>query len=413
MLEKSLDGEDDGGADLALWPSATKILKELGVGSEEAADRKSVNVLDFWGRRTYPVRHVRICKVHKPAQDALSPPPTTSDFDQSNGGRTNTSAGPGDDQRTINSLLVAAPETVLTKVDMDAVVDGEGEPFRLVGRQAVMSSLVPLLKDGSVRRGVRVIRAEQSLPPVDPMAVAHIVNAMDSVAAPAMTSTNSPSEERITCRVLVGADGIHSVCRMEVSASATRLATLVGEKGAGTASRAAVTAVRATGTRDGGEVCFRGVLDLRDGSTVAAAGLRTLFEEDEKKRPSSMSVVYGDRIRFSWGFIDEARETGYWFVKQLTEKRSGSSTEEEAAQNERPGETWPEPLRTFSRMTGEECSYAHRIQDRPPLDRYLGYYARYSSCNLYALRTIAYANSDGSFRKVHSALRVFSILCNT
>ena len=108
------------------------------------------------------------------------------------------------------------------------------------------------------------------------------------------------------------------------------------------------------------------------GSIVAAmvgtrtdAELRPLFEENERANPGSMSVVYGDRIRFSWGFLDSARETGYWFVKQLTEKGENPH----GRGGEGPGERWPEPLRSFARLTDESCTYAHRIQDRPPLAR--------------------------------------------
>ena len=355
ILEKSLDGEDAPGADLALWPAATKILKELGVGSTESADGDEfVDLSDFWGRKTYPVHSVRICKV-----DNTETPSHES------------AAGSRDGASSTSAILTAAAaaETVLTKVDMDAVVDGEGEPFVLVRRQAVMSALLPLVDKDSVRRGVRLLRAEQSSPPGEPMATVHVAHVGSDDRSGG--GGGAGSAERTSCRVLVGADGIHSVCRLEVSAAAAVLSNFRQEDGGGAASEfssqehpAATTAVRATRARDGGEVCYRGVLDLRDGSAAAKAGLRAMFEKDEERRPNSMSVVYGDRIRYSWGFIDAARETGYWFVKQLTDKKEGSPQE-----TRRPGEGWPEPLKTFAEITGEECSYAHRIQDRPPLDR--------------------------------------------
>lgn len=358
ILEKSLVGEDVGGADLALWPAATKILKELGVGSTASAETDEfVDLSDFWGRKTYPVRCVRICKVENAKkapsslQGAAAAPTADVSTSQSGGGDASTRSGG-------SGLPVAAPEAVLTKVDMDAVVSGEGEPFRLVGRQAVMSALLPLVDKESVRWGVRVVRAEQSIPPGETMATAHI------------SRSGGKAAEQVKCRVLVGADGIHSVCRVAVSAAAAMLPALRDEAGnvhasssaGATAAGSAAQAVRAADARDGGEVCYRGVLDLRDGSPAAAAGLRAMFEEDEERRPSSMSVVYGDRIRFSWGFIDGTRETGYWFVKQLTGKKREDSSS--------LGQGWPEPLRTFVELTGEECSYAHRIQDRPPLERY-------------------------------------------
>ena len=373
ILEKSLDGEDVGGADLALWPAAAKILKELGVGSTEPADGDEfVDLSDFWDRRTYPVRSVRICKVDNTKSlsgDGLPRAATAA-------------VGGGDDARSTGArpIVLAAAETVLTKVNMDAVVDGQGEPFVLVQRQAVISALLPLVDRDSVRRGVRLLRAEQSLPPGEPTATAHIAQA-GSDDGRGGSGGGADSAERASCRVLVGADGIHSVCRLEVSAAAAALSSLRQEDGEGAASAsssreqpAAATTVRAARARDGGEVCYRGVLDLRDGSPAAKAGLRALFEEDEERRPNSMSVVYGDRIRYSWGFIDGARETGYWFVKQLTDNKRSHGDGEEGKEGgvqdaRRLGEGWPEPLKTFAEITGEECSYAHRIQDRPPLDR--------------------------------------------
>ncbi|CBJ28407.1 Flavoprotein Monooxygenase [Ectocarpus siliculosus] len=367
ILEKSPNGEDVGGADIALWPAATKVLKELGVGSaaDSAAgddgDDDFVDLADFWGRKTYPVRFVRICKVDK--------------------------NGVKKQQQKPSSPAAAAPETVLTTVDMDAVVTGEGEPFRLVSRKAVMSALLPLINRGRLRRGVRVVKAEQSTPPGETTATVHIVPAAAAAAGGGGVggsggSNNSSAAERVECRVLVGADGIHSMCRVEVSAAAARLSSWGYNDGSRPASEAPAgvpPSPRAKGVRDGGEVCYRGVLDLRDGApAAAAAGLRSVFEEDEEARPGSMSVVYGDRIRFSWGFIDGTGETGYWFVKQLTgtkHDRSGSGGEGDQKAGARGdarllAKRWPEPLRTLAEMTGEECSYVHRIQDRPPIDRW-------------------------------------------
>lgn len=349
--------------------------------SKAAADDGFVDVSDFWGQSTYPVQYVRICKVDKLAQEQHHQARTSSGEPSSK-----SAAVSKDDDGKVkpDAAFVSPPDTVLTEVDMGAVVEGTGEPFRLVGRRAVMSSLLPLLEEGRIRRGVRVVRAEQSLPPRRPTATACVVRqnntsvARETAAADA-SSGGGEQQQSIACRVLVGADGIHSVCRREVAAAASALAAAVaageGEDGAtnlsysGAASVAAAAAGGgASGPRDGGEVCYRGVLDFRAGS--AAAELRTLFEEDEKRRPNSMSVVYGDRIRFSWGFLDGARQTGYWFVKQLSEKGVGRGDDgQEEGKDERLIEGWPEPLRTFARMSNKECTYAHRIQDRPPLER--------------------------------------------
>lgn len=339
------------------------------MGSQEPGERGSADKPDFWEQKTYPVGPVRICKVDQQAQDASQASTPTS--------------GPCDKNGRVQGF-VPAPDVVLTTVDMDAVVGGTEEPFRLVGRQALMSVLLPLVDERRIRRGARVVRAEQSFPPQDSTARAYITTAAESIVDDGADSSPSDKPTKTqpsftTCRVLVGADGIHSMCRLEVSAAAAALATLGRENSAGHSSPsdlATATAkhpsVRAVGPRDGGEVCYRGVLDLKEGSEAATAGLRTLFEKDEETRPRSMSVVYGDRIRFSWGFIDGTRETGYWFVKQLTEKKCDTidaSKEDVVRNTPRVGEAWPEPLRTFARITPAECSYVHRIQDRPPLAR--------------------------------------------
>lgn len=313
-----------------MWPAATKILKELGMGSPESADVNSVHLVDFWRRKTYPVHLVRMAKVDKNQKDS---------------------------KLVRSSAVATAHEVILTKVDMDAVVEGEGEPFQLVGRKALMSSLLPLLREGTVRRSSRVVGAEQTFTPREQAASVYVTKIGDAAGV------CSPVEKRL-CRVLVGADGIHSVCRREVSVAATTVADGDGHYTLPSA------ATPTSSPRFGGEVCYRGVLDLKEGSAAAAAGLRRLFEEKEKQWPGSMGVVYGDRIRFSWGYLDGSRETGYWFVKQLTEKDS-SGVQDSSGQSprEKLGEAWPEPLRTFARLTGDGCMYAHRIMDRPPLAR--------------------------------------------
>lgn len=351
-MEKSERGSEDGGADLALWPAATKVLKELGVGSSDPikGNGDPTEASDFWAKKTYPVRRVRICKVDEIAKNGA--------------GVEHCDVGDKD------GFFEATPNSVLKAVDMDAVVEGEGEPFRLVGRQAVMGALLGLVENRHVRQGLRVVRVNQELPPEE-------LKATVCVAQTADRKTGSPiPQEALACRVLVGADGIHSVCRLGVSASMKALKAMVtgvGVKRTGSCGSPGAFTGAEGGPRDGGEVCYRGIFDLREGSDAlaAAAKLGVLFKRDEEEHPSSMSVVYGNRIRFSWGFLDGVHETGYWFVKQLIGKASGIDQEHGGANAEQIGEAWPEPLRTFARVTGKNCSYVHRIQDRPPLDRYV------------------------------------------
>ncbi|CAM9385567.1 unnamed protein product [Choristocarpus tenellus] len=278
ILERSSAGNSETGADLALWPSAAKILKELGVGCEVDGTPS-----DFWDRKTYPVRTVYMSK-------------TTNE---------------------------AGGLEVLKCVDMETVVEGEGEPFRLVGRQAVMAPLTALLRDGTISYGSSVSGVEELAPGKN--------SATASVA-------DAPN---LSCRVLVGADGIRSVCREAVT-------------GCSSARRA----------RDGGETCYRGVLDLREGS-AGSDTLRELFKAEERRQPESMSIVYGNRIRFSWGYLDGALETGYWFVKQLDDPPG-----EKVPPSLPPQARWPEPLKTFASVSEAAGKYVHCIQDCDPLPRW-------------------------------------------
>lgn len=374
VLEKSRSGDVEDGADLALWPAATKILKELGVGSTAPGKGGLTESTDFWEQKTYPVHLVRMAKVSK----ARGPP-------ESNGSPPGVSkAGPEVDGNA-TATTEPAPEEVLKVVDMDAVVLGEGEPFQLVGRKALMTALLSLVEErAGLERGARVLRAEQVLTPRGQFATAVVVGAEaagskgpggGSASGPASRDvaegeTEPPRQEERPCRVLVGADGIHSVCRREVLAAADPTKAYPGGF-SGDHPRPAAGGASTSGPRYGGEVCFRGVLDLKDDSDPAMAGLRGLFEDDEERKPGSMSVVYGDRIRFSWGYLDRARETGYWFVKQLTDEKDGVVERGRGPEGSegKYQARWPEPLRSFARLTKKSCSYVHRIQDRAPLKR--------------------------------------------
>lgn len=349
MLEKSSLEEAEGGADLALWPAATKILKELGMGLTTTTDGDTVDS-KFWVSETYPVHLVRISKV---TNTRNKEPPSLSS--------SHSKGSDGDKSCESSSAIQHSPEEVLTTVNMDTVVEGQQEPFQLVGRKALMSALASLMQKDCVQQGVRVVEAEQIFTQQEQLAAVRIVKTEEAEG-----SAQKPAsvEERRTCRVLVGADGIHSVCHGAVSAAAAATVTGVDSHEVIASSAAASTEA----SRYGGEVCYRGVIDLKDGSAAASAGVRCLFEEDEKRRPGSMCVVYSDRIRFSWGYLNSAHDTGYWFVKQLTGGKDTDARHDHVTP-EQVWMKWPEPLRTLAKLTGESCSYVHCIQDRPPLER--------------------------------------------
>ncbi|CAM9554120.1 unnamed protein product [Phaeothamnion confervicola] len=354
VLERSRRGEKETGADLALWPSAAKILMTLGVGAapdddDVKADKSgkangnssgscsesgnanctaaAAGQTSFWTERTYPVRTVYMSK----ATDLV-------------GG-----------------------ESILKVVSMDAVVAGTGEPFRLVGRRELMAALLPLVPEKALTYGVAVQEVvERKLGGNDRNGGngggrGTAAGAAGDNVAVVCRKVPDPSDDplgkaavlprkevsTVGARIVVGCDGIRSVCRDHVTGGAS------GGSGS---------------VRYGGEVCHRGVLDLRDGS--AAAPFRPFFEEQEQRKPESMTVTYGDRIRFSWGFLDGAHETGYWFVKQLDDGGGGVGAGGTAGGSGgiwRPEAGWPDPVKTFAEFQADGETYVHPIQDSAPL----------------------------------------------
>lgn len=73
---------------------------------------------------------------------------------------------------------------------------------------------------------------------------------------------------------------------------------------------------------------------------------------------------YGRRIRYSWGYLDSARRSAFWFVKQLHDDAAAVQPLEEAC------ESWPEAVRLLALATEQHHSYIHVINDRPPLPRW-------------------------------------------
>lgn len=114
ILEKrhapSAKNGQDSGADLALWPSAISILRELGVPD------------DLFERHCYPLDTVYMCNM---------------DFTSSN-------------------------STVLKSIDMQNVTEGTGERFVLVPRKHLMAALRALVPDNVIFYGCQVDRVEEN-----------------------------------------------------------------------------------------------------------------------------------------------------------------------------------------------------------------------------------------------------------
>lgn len=98
IIERYPEGGADGGADLALWPSASAVLRDLGLVDEA-----------WWEDETYRVRDSYI-----------------------------TAQGSG----------ANTPDAVLTKLNMDNVVGVGSTGFRLVERKKLLGQLRRLLPAG-------------------------------------------------------------------------------------------------------------------------------------------------------------------------------------------------------------------------------------------------------------------------
>jgi 2-polyprenyl-6-methoxyphenol hydroxylase-like FAD-dependent oxidoreductase/1,4-dihydroxy-2-naphthoate octaprenyltransferase len=266
-LYERRDCSADPGADLALWPSAIKILKLLSPPLHSSSRDGD------WVSAMYPVREVFMSNKSADGQ-----------------------------------------EEVLKHLDMTRVCRGSGEQFSLIGR----APLIHLLT---------------SAVPADRRRIATVVGIRET---PQCAVLEMQDGSRVTGRLAVGADGIRSKCRVHVA----------GTKEAGR-------------VRVASEVCYRGLLDFRSGGAEA---LRQAYEQEEKKRPSSMTISYGDKTRSSWGFLDSGKETGYWFVKQIV------SSSDDGPSRPANHTSWPEPLRSFQEHT--KSVYVHSIQDRSPLAKW-------------------------------------------
>ncbi|KAG5181541.1 hypothetical protein JKP88DRAFT_321344 [Tribonema minus] len=347
VVERCGDGDRDHGADLALWPGAADMLRALGVGEGTG----------LWEGGTYPVDTVYMTR-------------DRSSSSSSSGGDSN------------------GQEQVLKKVDMAAVCMGLGRKFCLVSRERLVAALSAVVPRGALTTArVAAVGEDASAAwaeAADGGAIARgrLAEAADGSAIVRDCGAEAADGSAIARgRVVVGADGIRSLCR----------AAVVGEGGDAEIRDGGEIEISADGgeaersdaATEHGSVFLGGVVDLRGGQPGSA--LSDIFEANELNKPNRtmgreslhmltdtlpsdeaqlfsgtmrMSIVYGDGIRYSWGYIDATRTTGYWFVKQMVSTGDAS-----------PHETWPEPLRTFAAHNPQGI-YKHSIQDRAPLPRW-------------------------------------------
>lgn len=257
LIEKRARGEQDDGADLGLWPSGWQILQALGVPAAFLADR------------TYAVKRVHM--------------------------------------RTTKG-------EVLKVVNMEEVVKGTGQHFRLVSRRTLMSALQALLpSDAQVHYD------------------ASVTDIKESGAGVAVSVVISGVARTFNASVVIGADGIKSACRQLLVSDGNNAA------------------------RHSGEVCHRGVCDLG-----ASPALRELFMQQQAQNADTMTLLYGVGTRASWGLLDSSAQEGFWWIK----------LKEDAAGRTLAPEKWPEPLPQLYAATPGARKYAHAVMDRVPAHRW-------------------------------------------
>lgn len=197
VLERKLRGDADGGADLALWPSASAVLRAL-------MEDRAGETASLWDVDSYPVKTVYM---------------TTVEHD-------------------------TGAEQILKKVDMQSVVAGLDDNFRLVGRDKLINTIRSWCWPNNV------------------IYDSHVTAVTEDVQQKQATVATADGQKHTGCLV-VGADGINSLCRRAV---------VGGEE---------------TGPRYGGEVCYRGLISLEG---TPESRVHELLRTREEQRPESMTV---------------------------------------------------------------------------------------------------------------------------
>lgn len=160
--------EAETGADVALWPGAITILRELGVAPE------------LFDRYCFPLDTIHMCNM---------------DF-KAGGEESGTATG------------VSA--TVLKTIDMVAVTKGTGEQFVLVPRQELMNALRDVVPDDVVLYGAKVTSVVES-EELENVTVMYAVGEGESVDG------GMREEREVTSRIVVCADGARSRMRAHVA----------------------------------------------------------------------------------------------------------------------------------------------------------------------------------------------------
>ncbi|KAI9189495.1 hypothetical protein H9P43_000928 [Blastocladiella emersonii ATCC 22665] len=239
----------------------------------------------------------------------------------------------------------------LRQVNMAGVTAPTGEQFRLVARSPLMTALADQLGDDDVLYGARVLDLDERQD--------HIL----------VRYAYQDVEHTVRARLVIGADGVQSVCRRAMLANAARPIVSNDDH---VAPAASLSAVGNSEPRYAGEVCYRGLIDFTDPDPAVQA-LRREFEAVDEQRPHSMPLLYGVGLRASFSFINETKTVGCWWVKEASDERY--SVQGVGGWRARRKEVcnWPEPLRQCHDLTRDEDLYLQDIVDREPQTSWCSY----------------------------------------
>lgn len=212
---------------------------------------------------------------------------------------------------------------LLKRIDMEEVTRESGESFVLVPRQSLVKAIRALVPEEVVEYGANVERIVES---EDEDMTVVIYSKTDD------DGTNS--SHRICSRVAIGADGARSRTRKHVAGN------------------------NVPELRYCGEVCYRGVLQLRQLDDETRDRVEELFPDAADAR--TMRICYGAGLRSSFGYMSADGEVAYWWVKVITSEAPVNKGKIENC-------SWPEPLKTLHDVTADDAFYLNAIEDSEEL----------------------------------------------
>ncbi|KAI9188440.1 hypothetical protein H9P43_002831 [Blastocladiella emersonii ATCC 22665] len=344
ILERRKEGTHLEGSDLGLFPAAVRILSDLGFNEA------------YWHEHSSVVEHVHLCRAR--SADEQQQQPGLSSPRHANHNHRNSyhldSAALRAAQAQIHAMVGAPP---LKTLNMEKVL-GPGQFMRMTNRRSLMTALQRMVPRSKILFDTSVIQCTENENHVE------------------LVFTHRNAISALTVPVVLGADGVKSVCRQLIEAARQQRHP----------ADAAAPPPPLSAPRYVGEICFRGSFALNPDAVPAddfqngglqrrayvdeqhpahATVLRHVEElllKDDFHKPASMSLYYDRDRRFSFGFLNETGSLAYWWVR---EKWAGSRDEFRALQRKLADKPdWPEPLRSMYALTRPADFYLQPIVDR-------------------------------------------------